>query len=256
MPNSENRLAVVCGGAMGIGEAIARRFAAEKWHVAIVDRAIDEARKLAQELSGKNPVTAHAADVTSLSEVQRAISEIQQSHAETPLMAAVNSAGIFNIRGRLFQTSPDDFRKLLEVNVLGAFYFCSAVEPLLGQNASIVQIGSINGTLAGGGLAAYKTSKAALHMMTRCIARELAEDQRRIRANVVAPGWVDTPGERRVTASEGKPGLLDDPQSARFIPLKRRTEPREIADTVYFLCSEQGSGITGQVIYVDGGITA
>src|SRR5262249_55192509 len=112
MPNSENRLAVICGGAMGIGEAIARRFVAEKWRVAIVDRAIDEARKLSEELNARSATTAHAADVSSLPEVQQAIAEIRKSHNEMPVMAAVNSAGMFNIRSGLFQTSPEDFRKL------------------------------------------------------------------------------------------------------------------------------------------------
>ena len=254
--NGPSQLAVVCGGARGIGEAIVRRFFADGWRVAIIDREIEKARALAQELNTRDSTSAHAADITLMPDLERAIAEIKACHAGVPIGAAVNSAGIFNIRGRLFQTTPEDFKKLLDVNVIGAFQFSRVVEPLMGEGASLVQIGSINGTYSGGGLGAYKSSKAALHMMTRCMARELASDPRRIRANVVAPGWVDTPGERLVVASEGKPGLLDDPESAKGIPLKRRTEAREIADAVAFLCSDQATHVTGQILHVDGGMSA
>lgn len=240
---------------MGIGEAIVRRFHSENWRVAIIDRDANAARTLAQALNSPT-VSAHGADVTSMPEMERAIAEVRQSHPDIPIQAVANSAGCFDVRTKLFETTTEDFRKLLDVNVLGAFHFLRAAEPYFGQNASIVHIGSINGTLSGSGLAAYKTSKSALHMMTRCIARELANDPRRIRANVVAPGWVDTPGERRVMAAEGRANVFDDPQSAKFIPLKRRAEASEVANTVYFLSSEQGSGITGQIVHVDGGMTA
>ena len=88
----------------------------------------------------------------------------------------MNSAGIFNIRGKIFQTTTEQFKKLLDINVIGAFQFSRVMEPLMGQGANLIQIGSINGKHSGGGLGAYKSTKAALHMLTRCMAHELARD--------------------------------------------------------------------------------
>jgi NAD(P)-dependent dehydrogenase (short-subunit alcohol dehydrogenase family) len=243
--------AVVVGGARGIGGAIVRRLVADGFSVTIADMLDAEAKALARELDAQFIRT----DITDSKSVAALASAVKERVGDAGIQAAVNSVGVFNVRQGLMDTSRETFEKLLQVNLIGAFVFTHAMVPLMTQDASLVHIGSVNGKTAGTDLGAYKVTKAGLHMMSRCLALELAKDPRKIRVNVVAPGWVDTPGERLVMKAEGRAAILDDPESAKIIPLGRRTEAREIADAVGFVVSKQGSGITGQILYVDCGIT-
>jgi NAD(P)-dependent dehydrogenase (short-subunit alcohol dehydrogenase family) len=168
--------------------------------------------------------------------------------------AAVNTVGVFDERRPLIETDEAAYRRMLDLNLNGAFLFSKAVEPMLAPNSSILHVSSVNGFRAGNELGAYKIAKAGLHMLVRCLAADFAKDPRRIRANCVSPGWVDTPGERKVMTALGKPNILDDPASANIIPLGRRTESREIADAIAFLVSQRASAITGQILSVDCGI--
>jgi NAD(P)-dependent dehydrogenase (short-subunit alcohol dehydrogenase family) len=249
--------AVVIGGGRGIGEAIVRRLASGGWSVTIADRLAAETESLCKALrKQKHDVFAEAVDISNPNDLRRLGTTLKKRAGSRGITAAVNSVGIFNIRGGLMETSLEEFERLQRINLTGAFSFSKIVVPLMAKNGSLVHIGSVNGKIAGGDLGAYKVSKAGLHMMSKCLALELAPQPKHIRVNVVAPGWVDTPGERMVMKQEGRTGVLDDPESANIIPMQRRTEGREIADAVAFLCSEQGSAITGQVLYVDCGITA
>jgi NAD(P)-dependent dehydrogenase (short-subunit alcohol dehydrogenase family) len=250
------KAAAIMGVAMGIGEAIVRALAAENYAVTILDRD-GRCHALAEELRAHGAAADSAqVDITDEAGLHAAMDALRQRIGAQALSAAVNAAGIFDERGGLRDTSLPSFRQVMEVNVTGAFLFSKIVEPLLAPNAALIHISSINALRAGGGLTAYKTSKAALNMLTRCLALELARDPRRIRVNVVAPGWVDTPGERKVVAASGKPQVLDDPETGKWIPLGRRQTAAEIAAGVVFLCSEKANMISGQVLGVDGGMSA
>lgn len=248
-----SRHAIVMGGGMGIGEAIARKLHADGWMVTIVDRAADAAAGVAASLGER--AFAEWADITSPEQLADVMISLRQRAGNAGVSAAVNSVGVFDERRSVLKTDLANFNRMFHVNVAGAFLFSQSVEPLLAKDASMVHISSVNGRLAGTHIGAYKVAKAALNMLVRCLASELARDPRRIRVNAVAPGWVDTPGERRVQASLGTPQILDDPNSFKNIPLQRMTKAAEIADAVAFLCSAGASAITGQIIHVDCGIS-
>ncbi|HYF49645.1 MAG TPA: SDR family oxidoreductase, partial [Planctomycetota bacterium] len=221
--------------------------------VTIADRDAKRGAAVAAELPGAR---FKAVDITQTSQIEELAAEMRDRAAAGGIHALVNSVGIFDERRTLLKTEIASLRRMMEVNVFGAFQLTQILEPLLAPNASVVHIGSVNGKRASAGLAAYKTSKAALNMMMRCIALELAADPRRIRVNIVAPGWVDTPGERQVWAQQGRPEFLDNADSVKGIPLGRRQTPEDIANMVSFVCSEQASNIAGQILYVDGGMSA
>jgi len=251
--------ALVIGGARGIGEAIVRRLAAEGYALTIADHLGKLAEELACELRESGfYACGEEVDITSEVDLKRLAQAVRRRTGENGLHAAVNSVGVFDERRPLLQTPLKSFQRVLNVNVVGALLFAQAVAPLLAHGASFVHIGSVNGFVAGAGLGAYKVSKAALHMLSRCLALELAPAPRRIRVNVVAPGWVDTPGERHaLRRRKGRPHPLDDPEAAKkWFPLGCRVDASELAGLVAFLCSSQGASITGQIIPVDSGMTA
>jgi NAD(P)-dependent dehydrogenase (short-subunit alcohol dehydrogenase family) len=148
---------------------------------------------------------------------------------------------------RLAGTSVDDWDTTFAVNVRAHFLVCQAALPTLAEGASIVFISSIAGITPGSGLPAYDTSKAALGGLCRHVAHEGA--RRTIRANVVAPGLIDTPIGR--AASAGRPSRDRTP-----VPLQRQGTAWEIAYATVFLLSDEASYITGQTLVVDGGLTA
>lgn len=245
--------AIVAGAAMGIGEAIARKLHADGFSVTLIDRIAAKVDQVANELG--EGATSECADITRPEQLAEAALRAKEHAGGAPILAAVNSVGVYDERRSLMKTDLAGFNRMLNVNLTGAFLFSQAFAPILDKDAALIHIGSVNGQIAGMEMGAYKIAKAGLNMLVRCLALELARDPRKIRVNAVNPGWVDTPGERRVQANEGRANILDDPKSFTYIPLRRLTLASEIADTVAFLCAPPGVGITGQLIHVDGGIT-
>jgi NAD(P)-dependent dehydrogenase (short-subunit alcohol dehydrogenase family) len=246
MINNQSRVALVTGAARGIGLATAKRFLADGWRVALLDIDADNLARTVAALGSPERVLELAADVSDVAAVQAAIAEINRRFQR--LDAVVNNAGIAVFKTAL-ETSPAEWARVLAVNLTGPFLVTTAAATLLReQGGAVVNITSISGLRASTLRVAYGTSKAGLAHLTKQLAVELASAG--IRVNAVAPGPVDTAMAKAVHSPEIRADYHD------VIPLNRYGLEEEIAEAVFFLCSERASYITGQVLAVDGGFDA
>lgn len=230
-------VAVVTGAGQGLGRAISKRLTADGHRVVAVDRNSETAAATADLVGG----LWRQCDVSD----PEAVAALADSLDQVDVL--VNNAGIWIFAG-LDTMAPDDVRRVLEVNVMGVFYCTQALAPLMGPGSSIVNLSSSAADSNSPGVGIYPPSKAAVESFTKQSALELGP--RGIRANAVGPGMIQTEGTRVNYA--GKKGE----RRARAVPLGRTGRPEDIADVVGFLASDDARYVTGQVIYVDGGLSA
>lgn len=233
----EGKSALVTGASKGIGRAIAVELAAAGASVVLGYRSgQDEAEALAAELGGR----AVGADVSSAEEAKRLVEEAGD------LDILVNNAGLTR-DGVLARMSDDDWRLVIDTNLSSVFYTCRAVtRSMMRKRAgSIVNVSSIVGVHGNWGQTNYAASKAGIIGFTKSLARELGS--RGVRANVVAPGYVTTQ-LTDVLPEDATAAMLDN------TPLGRLGDPEDVARAVRFLCSDEASFITGEVLLVDGGL--
>jgi meso-butanediol dehydrogenase / (S,S)-butanediol dehydrogenase / diacetyl reductase len=248
LESSPNDLvAVITGGARGIGLAITQWFLAHGYRVAVLD--IDQPSILAarKKFADARRTLILACDVSQPDQVKGAVARIVDQFGR--IDALVNNAGVAVFKP-LLETSFDEWRYVMATNLDGTF-LCSqacAQEMLKTGGGAIVNIASISGLRASTLRVAYGTSKAALIHFTKQQAAELGNVG--IRVNAIAPGPVDTEMAKQVHTPEIRAGYAD------AIPLKRYGTPEEIAEGVGFLCSAAASYINGQVLAVDGGFDA
>ncbi|MEN3342502.1 MAG: 3-oxoacyl-[acyl-carrier protein] reductase [Actinomycetota bacterium] len=233
----EGKTALVTGASRGIGRAIAGELGSAGARVVVGFRSgREEAEALAAELGGE----AIRADVSSAEDARRLVEEAGD------IDILVNNAGLTR-DGLLARMPDDDWRTVIETNLSSVFYTCRAVcRPMMRKRAgAIVNVSSIVGVHGNWGQTNYAASKAGIIGFTKSLARELGS--RNVRANVVAPGYVRT----RLTEV-----LPEDATAAmlRNTPLGRLGEPDDVAGAVRFLCSDEASFITGEVLLVDGGL--
>src|SRR5664280_1335178 len=247
MTTALQKVALVTGAARGIGLAVAKKFLAEGWRVALLDIQGELLWQSVESLDAAGQTLGLHCDVSDAGAVTSAFAEIERRFGR--LDALVNNAGIA-VFAPLLQTSDTDWRRVLEVNLTGPFLCTKTAVPLMREHGggAIVNITSISAVRASTLRSAYGTSKAGLAHLTKQLAVELASLG--IRVNAVAPGPVDTAMATAVHTPEIRAAYHD------AIPLNRYGLEQELAEAIYFLCSERASYITGQTIAVDGGFEA
>ena len=233
----EGKTALVTGASRGIGRAIAVELAAAGASVVVGYRSgQQEAEEVAREIGGR-ALQADVADPESARALVEAAGDID---------ILVNNAGLTR-DGLIARMSDDDWRTVIETNLSSVFYTCRAVaRPMMRKRAgAIVNVSSIVGVHGNGGQTNYAASKAGIIGFTKSLARELGS--RNVRANVVAPGYVQTQ-LTEVLPEEARQAMLQQ------TPLGRLGDPRDVAGAVRFLCSDEASFVTGEVLLVDGGL--
>lgn len=244
----ERQRAVVTGGSSGIGAAIAVALAAAGAKVAITYRTHGEAAQALATKIGPERALAIAADVSDAGAVGRMFGQVDQAWGGLDIL--VNSAGIDGARAMLWDSELTNWRRVIEVNLLGAYYCArEAVRRMVAQRRGVVlSVSSVHETIAWSGYSAYTASKAGLAMLTKTLALEAAPHGVRVLA--VSPGAIRTPINRSVWSD---PEQLKDLLTK--IPLNRIGEPEEVARMVVVLVSEVASYVTGRTIFIDGGMS-
>lgn len=242
----QNKVAIVTGGASGIGAAAVRLFAREGAHVAIGDLNSRAGNALADEI-GPSAALYLACDVSRPTDIDTLVQTTASRFGAIDYL--VNSAGIGPTPGTAPDITPEDWQRVVAVNLNSVFYACRAAIPhMRGRTTAIVNIASVSGLAGDNGLNAYNATKAAVINYSRTLAIDHAKDG--IRVNCLCPGYIDTP----LTAASNIRGLRD--RWIEAIPMRRVGRAEEIADVIAFLLSEQSSYVTGAAIVADGGLMA
>lgn len=241
----KGKVAIVTGGAQGIGKSIATQLALAGANVVIADVMEEVAKSTAQEISQKgSEAISIVVDVSRLSSVEEMAKKTLDKFGRIDIL--VNNAGITR-DALIMRMKEEDWDLVLDINLKGAFNCIKIVSPVMMKQKSgkIVNIASIVGIIGNAGQANYSASKGGLIALTKTCARELAS--RRINVNAVAPGFIQT------SMTERLPAQVKEKLSSQ-IPFGELGKPEDVASAVLFLVSEKARYITGEVIKVDGGM--
>jgi len=249
-----DRVAIITGAASGIGAATAIRFVQEGARVVLVDRNEQGLKETREAVVDPEKVAYIVGDVRDQSAVDSSVGAAEVRFGRIDIL--VNNAGVA-YPVPFPERDTDSWLEILDITLISAFRFCRAASKAMitcGSPGAIVNVTSIHGTHAERCFSNYGAAKAALNQFTRCLAVELAPYS--IRANAVAPGYVETP----MSVIEGKseraePHFLEEYTQRRRIPLGRAGKAEEIASVILFLASDESSYVNGHVLVVDGGLT-
>ena len=242
----EGKTALITGAARGIGKALAVKFAQEGANIAFTDLVIDENGKATEEeiaaLGVK--VKGYASNAADFNQTKEVVAEVHKDFGRIDIL--VNNAGITK-DGLMMRMTEARWDAVINVNLKSAFNFINATLPIMlrQRSGSIINMASVVGVHGNAGQSNYAASKAGMIALAKSIAQEVGS--RGIRANAIAPGFIET----AMTAA-----LPDEVRAdwAKKIPLRRGGQPEDIANVATFLASDMSSYVTGQVIQVDGGM--
>ncbi|MCL9781649.1 3-oxoacyl-ACP reductase FabG [Vibrio sp. S4M6] len=240
----KGKICVVTGGGQGIGRTIVERFASENAeHVYACDMNIDTIKEAYENTTNVSPVLLNVCDRTG---IQSLVEDIKQRHGRIDVL--INNAGITrdNLLDRMTE---EDWDIVLDVNLKGVFNMTQAIAPLMIENnsGSIVTMSSVVGTDGNIGQSNYAATKGGVIAMTKGWAKEFARKGAQVRANCVAPGFVETP------MTKDLPEKVIQYMVSKT-PLNRMAKSEDISNGVTFLASDQASFITGQTLKIDGGL--
>lgn len=254
MNRFKDRICVVTGAAKGIGEATARRLAAEGGAVMVLDLKDAETQAVADQIVAAGGFAeAYACDVSDEAAVRAVFAQIEEHHGRVDVL--VNNAGIGGPTGPIENVALADWRGLLAVNLDGVFLCTREALRLMKatRSGSIVNISSIFGLVGSADTAAYHASKGAVRLLTKATALQVATVG--IRVNSVHPGFIDTPMVQDYAAQSGHHDELLAGLVALH-PVGRLGRSEEVAAVIAFLASDEASFMTGSEVVVDGGYTA
>jgi len=240
----DGRIAVITGGATGIGKAAAVRLATEGAAVEILD--LSDSSAVCAEINSQNgKANGQICDVTNEEQLKKAVADIESRHGRLDIL--VNNAGILSGRQPWHTLSRDEVNRFIQVNYMGYFLVTQAFYPLIKKSKTgrIINVASRTYFLANPGQMAYVASKGAVMGMTRVLAKELGEEG--ITVNAVAPGMVATPGTRAHSPEEAFDRVMMNQA------IKKRVQPEHLAGLIAFIASDDAEMITGQMILCDGG---
>jgi NAD(P)-dependent dehydrogenase (short-subunit alcohol dehydrogenase family) len=246
----DGKVALVTGGARGLGRVIADALASAGADVAITARQAENAQRAAKVIAATSTRKAIglAADVTERSQVEALVAEVLATLGRLDIL--VNNAGV-NIRGPIEELSEDDWDTVVDTNLKGPWLCCRAVAPVFKRQKSgrVINVSSMLGEISLPGRSPYASSKGGLTLLTKTLALEWAKDG--INVNALCPGPF---------ATEINTPLLNDPatraQMEANVPLGRWGDPVELGPAAVFLASEASSFMTGATLFIDGGYTA
>jgi NAD(P)-dependent dehydrogenase (short-subunit alcohol dehydrogenase family) len=249
----DGRIALVSGGAQGIGHAIATLFQQEGACVFILDRDVQSGNETAADLSGQypqRPVIYLPGDLREIRDIQGAVETVRKAHGRLDIL--VNNAGI-GMDKSLEKLTVADWDLVMNVNLRGAFLLTQACLPLFAESGgAIVNISSIHATHAFPDSIPYACSKAGMVALTRNLALELSG--RHIRVNCICPGYIDTRIWEEHLRNSATPEILAE-QTTALHPVGRRGVPADVGEAALFLASDSSAFITGTELIVDGGLT-